>query len=63
MNRVLEKLVQLNKDFLSDETMFWVECERYQTECVGARVEFIEDNNGVLVKHIILLFEELVTDD
>ena len=63
MNRTLEKLEDSNRDFISDQTMFWVECERYQTECTGARIEFIEDNNGVLVKHIILLFEELDKDD
>ena len=50
-------------DSKCDDVMVWVQNPYYQDEASSVKVDYIEDNNGNMVKHVTILFDgsELMT--
>ena len=59
-NNTLENIkATLKENSTADDVMLWVECPEYQDEVHDAKIEYLEDNNGNMVKHITLCFGSL----
>jgi len=46
-------------DSKCDDVMVWVQNPYYQDEASNVKVDYIEDNNGNMVKHVTILFDGL----
>ena len=46
-------------DSKCDDVMVWVQNPYYQDEASSVKVDYIEDNNGNMIKHVTILFDGL----